>query len=155
MPDNVYFRQPLTQNILLDILFIFAKLNPDVGYRQGMHEVLAPVLWVVERESVDAARYDKATKELGDEGLLEMFDSRYIEHDTFTLFGLVMQNAKSFYEPGAQTRVGTRSLQPAPHTDSPMLIRCKRIFEGLLPRVDPGLAAHLNEIGILPQLFLM
>lgn len=155
MPDNVYFRQPSTQNILLDVLFVFAKLNPDVGYRQGMHELLAPILWVVERDAVDTDRYSQMAKEPGDEVLLEIFDSRYIEHDAFTLFGLVMQNAKSFYEPGAQPRVGAKASLMAPHAESPMLVRCKRIFEGYLPMVDPALAAHLTVIGILPQLFLM
>lgn len=155
MPENLYFRQPSTQNILLDILFVFAKLNPDVGYRQGMHEVLAPILWVVERDAVDADRYSQLADERGDEALLEMFDSRYIEHDTFTLFGLIMRNAKSFYEPGAQSSVGARTSTTAPHTESSMLVRCKRIFEGYMPMADPGLAAHLTAIDILPQLFLM
>lgn len=36
MPEEPYFRRPDTQQKLLDILFIFCKLNPDIGYRQGM-----------------------------------------------------------------------------------------------------------------------
>lgn len=28
------------------ILFIFAKLNPDIGYVQGMNEVLAPLFFI-------------------------------------------------------------------------------------------------------------
>ena len=35
IPENLYFRQPSTQNALLDMLFVWSKLNPDVGYRQG------------------------------------------------------------------------------------------------------------------------
>lgn len=35
MPEEPYFRQSDAQQKLLDILFIFCKLNQDVGYRQG------------------------------------------------------------------------------------------------------------------------
>ena len=116
MPDNTYFRQPTTQNMLLDILFIFCKLNPDVGYRQGMHEVLAPVLWVVERDAVSHA--DDSHEAIAQDDILlrAMFDAKFIEHDTFTLFGLIMQNAKTFYEPGATSR----PTKNGSSTESPM-----------------------------------
>ena len=53
MPESVYFRQPATQNMMLDVLFVWCKMHPTVGYRQGMHEILAPLLWVIERDAVD------------------------------------------------------------------------------------------------------
>lgn len=136
--------------MLLDILFIFCKLNPDVGYRQGMHEVLAPVLWVIERDAVSSTTESHAEGDKA-ELLRAMFDAGYIEHDTFTLFGLIMQNAKAFYEPGSTAR----TAKIASSTESPMLVRCRRIFDQLLPAVDPGLADHLKEIDVVPQIFLM
>ncbi|OJD36351.1 tbc domain-containing protein [Diplodia corticola] len=145
MPDNTYFRHPDTQRMLLDILFIFCKLNPDVGYKQGMHEVLAPILWVVERDAVDPKEAGVNNRTHHKDLLLDMCDSRFIEHDTFTLFGLVMQNAKAYYEP-------SRTSQSS---DSPMLVKCRHIFERLLPKADPELADHLKEIEVAPQMFLM
>lgn len=143
MPENVYFRQPATQNMMLDILFVWCKMQPEIGYRQGMHEILAPLLWVVERDAVD-------TTELKNRGvdhtLAEMVDSRYIEHDTFALFRLIMQTAKSFYAP-AETGSTTK--------DTPMLARSSRIFDRYLPRADPGLSAHLVKLEIVPQIFLL
>ena len=56
MPDESYFRQTHTQRMMLDILFVFCKINQDVGYRQGMHELLAPILWVVEHDSLDSVQ---------------------------------------------------------------------------------------------------
>jgi TBC1 domain family protein 5 len=155
MPENVYFRQPTTQNMLLDILFVYCKLNPDVGYRQGMHELLAPFLWAVERDSVDIGATQASN---GDAVLRSMLDSRYIEHDTFTLFGLVMQTAKTFYDPAAETRLRAPAKAPRgrpAENESAMLVRCRRIFRTLLPRVDPALATHLEELDISPQIFLM
>ncbi|EMD00564.1 hypothetical protein BAUCODRAFT_173922 [Baudoinia panamericana UAMH 10762] len=142
MPENLYFRQPETQRMLLDILFVFCKLNPDVGYRQGMHELLAPILWVVERDAIDLGPSSKA---LGEDVVVRaVFDAEYIEHDTFALFSQVMHSAKNFYE---------QTTHQA--TDNPMVVRSKRIFSDLLPQVDPELATHLEDIEILPQVFLM
>lgn len=149
MPDSTYFRQPATQDMMLDILFIFCKLNPDIGYRQGMHEILAPILWVVERDALnpDAADEAQASGRNGGDLLVDLMDSQFIEHDSFTLYSLVMQTAKTFYAP-AESSSG-------PANESPMLIRSTYIFEKLLPRVDPKLAAHLTKLEIVPQIFLL
>jgi TBC1 domain family protein 5 len=94
MPENPYFRQPETQRMLLDILFIFCKLNQDVGYRQGMHEIAAPVVWLVESEAIDVG---VGSRTLGEDATIKtIFDAEYIEHDAFAIFGQVMQSAKTF-----------------------------------------------------------
>ena len=143
MPENVYFRQPATQNMMLDTLFVWCKMHPEIGYRQGMHEILAPLLWVVERDAVDMT----ATENGGaDPTLTDMLDSRYIEHDTFTLFSLIMQTAKSFYTPAEEGSA---------NKETPMLARSSRIFERYLPKADPELAAHLVKLEIVPQIFLL
>lgn len=71
MPENLYFREPKTQAMLLDILFIFCKLNRDVGYRQGMHELLAPVLWVVERDAINTSTSAGSLNDPVGESLME------------------------------------------------------------------------------------
>lgn len=143
MPDNMYFRQPATQNMMLDVLFIWCKMHPDIGYRQGMHEILAPVLWVMERDAVDMAV--KAGEEK-DELLVNLVDSSFIEHDSFTLFATAMETAQGFYAPAPE---GAASNQ------TPMLARSARIFERYLSKVDPELAAHLVKLEIVPQIFLL
>ena len=35
---------------MLNILFCYAKEHPHIGYRQGMHELLAPLLFVLHAE---------------------------------------------------------------------------------------------------------
>ena len=139
--------------MMIDILFIFCKLNPDIGYRQGMHEVLAPILWVVERDAIEN-RSVQMERNIATPGELiqDMFDNRFIEHDTFTLFGLVMQNAKFYYAPAEG---GHNPQSASSQNESPMLVRSKRIFEEYLPKADPGLSSHLIKIDIVPQIFLM
>lgn len=97
MPETPYFRQPETQRMLLDVLFIFCKLNPDVGYRQGMHEIAAPILWAIEHDAIDMGEGSKTMGE--DSSIKAMFDADHIEHDTFAIFGQVMQSAKTFVCP--------------------------------------------------------
>lgn len=143
MPENVYFRQPATQNMMLDILFVWCKMHPTIGYRQGMHEILAPLLWVVERDAIDVSGVKHSSV---DHTLADILDSKYIEHDTHTLFSLIMQKAKLFYAP-AETG--------SPANDTPMLARSSKIFDIYLPKVDPELSAHLVKLEIVPQIFLL
>jgi TBC1 domain family protein 5 len=145
MQDNFFFREPSTKKKMLDILFIYSKLNPDTGYRQGMHEILAPIIWVVECDALDSASLpmDHQPQNEGIELMRMALNSDYIEHDSFNLFCAVMQTTKSFYEMG-QTK-----------DSSPIVARCHRIHEEILAIVDPELANHLQVIGILPQVYLM
>lgn len=153
MPEEPYFRSPETQRILLDILFIFCKINQDVGYRQGMHEVLAPILWVVEQDAID-----KGIPKEPSTVMEQTLDAMYIEHDAFTLLSLIMRSAKSFYELAEPNRRVSNSSgggkSPEPGA-SPIVERSKRIHEIYLGRLDPELAKHLSDIEVLPQIFLM
>jgi TBC1 domain family protein 5 len=159
MPEEPYFRQPDTQRRMLDILFIFCKINQDIGYRQGMHELLAPILWVVEQDAIDYGNNGQpATASSEDTLLKQTLDPAYIEHDAFTLLSLIMRTAKSFYELGEPDRrsSGTSTGTGTPQTgSSPIVERSKRIHEVYLAHVDPALAKHLTDIEVLPQIFLM
>jgi TBC1 domain family protein 5 len=156
MPEEPYFRQAKTQRMLLDILFIFCKMNQDVGYRQGMHELLAPILWVVENDALSIV--DLQTEHLGvGEQVLDTLSASFLEHDAFTIFSLLMQSAKSFYELGGPDRRAstTSGLSNNQSGTSPIVDRSKRIHEIYLASLDPELADHLTTIEVLPQIFLM
>jgi TBC1 domain family protein 5 len=159
MPEEPYFRKPETQRVLLDILFIFCKINQDVGYRQGMHEILAPILWVVEQDAIGTRNERDKVSSMGEDSIMkQILDPAYIEHDAFTLLSLIMRSAKSFYELGEPDRSSsspsTGSGTPQ-HGASPIVERSKRIHEIYLARLDPELAKHLTDIEVLPQIFLM
>lgn len=49
-----YFQTPGCQGILRRILLLWCLRHPECGYRQGMHELLAPLLYVLhaDRKSV-------------------------------------------------------------------------------------------------------
>jgi TBC1 domain family protein 5 len=124
-----------------------------------MHEVLAPILWVVEQDAIDTRNErDKESSAEEDSLMKQILDRTYIEHDAFTLLSLIMRSAKSFYELGEPDR---RSSSPSTgsgtpqHGASPIVERSKRIHEVYLAQLDPELAKHLTDIKVLPQIFLM
>lgn len=142
MQDNFFFREPETQRMLLDILFIYSKLNPDIGYRQGMHELLAPLLWVVHHDAVEQSTVTALDRQAdGSELMLDILDHKHREADAFSLFCAVMQTAKSFYEMGDN------------RDSSPIIAKSRRIHEDLLGIFDSELALHLQVAGVLPQIY--
>lgn len=136
---------------MTDVLFIYTKLNPDLGYRQGMHELLAPILWVVDRDAIDPnslKRTSSMENDNDDDLMLYLMDANYVEHDSFTLFCSVMQTARVYYEHGEQRSAsGTIDVIPIVH-------RCQYIHQDILSVADLELADHLQALEILPQIFL-
>lgn len=120
-----------------------------------MHELLAPILYVMEQDALDRlALPDDATF---DELMAEMLDASYIEHDAYILFSKLMEHAQSFYEvkDSSSTEASTPSSQRYQEQSSAIVERSKFIHDVCLHKVDPELAGHLTSIEILPQIFLM
>lgn len=123
-----------------------------------MHELLAPILWVVEQDAIAEDSSDQSSGSEADSLLKQTLDAAYIEHDAFTLLSLVMRTAKSFYELGEPDVSSTTRLVGFGNPQqgaSPIVERSERIHEVYLARVDPDLAKHLTDIEVLPQIFLM
>lgn len=124
---------PELRRLLTDVLFTFCKLNPDVGYRQGMHEIAATILFVVEGDAIDLG---EASKTLGEDSVIKtVFDAEHIEHDSFAIFGQVMQSAKTFYLSEGPVSIASRS---------------KHIFNELLGQIDMELMKHLESLDVVP-----
>ena len=54
-PDSAFFQSDAMQKSMLHILFVWAKLHPDTSYRQGMNELLSPLLICIANDSIPAA----------------------------------------------------------------------------------------------------
>ncbi|RPA74074.1 RabGAP/TBC [Ascobolus immersus RN42] len=138
MPDNPYFRQATTQEIMVDVLFLWCKVHPEIGYRQGMHELVAPILWVVDQDA----------QPFSHDPWGQVLDQQYIRHDTFALFREVMRHAAGWYESGANGSNGTAG-------ESSIVGLSEKIHKELLWQVDPELADCLTRLEVLPQVFLI
>ncbi|KAL6871082.1 RabGAP/TBC [Trichoderma novae-zelandiae] len=162
LPDEANYHEDYMQRMILDVLFVYCKVNPSRGgYRQGMHELLAPILHVVEQDAMDRTSISGGNDEDSlEELMLETIDPAFIEHDAFALFSQLMDHAQSFYEvkdvpnpnPPAD---GSSSQARFPEQSSAIVERSRFIHEVCLQKIDPELAAHLTSIEILPQIFLI
>nr|XP_037868809.1 uncharacterized protein LOC101744825 isoform X2 [Bombyx mori] len=92
-PDELYFREKDVQDLMVRVLFYWARSHSHVGYRQGMHEILAPLLFelYLDRKFAPRAISDK---------LKIILDEDYLEHDSYMLFNTVMQGLERFYVTG-------------------------------------------------------
>ncbi|GAP88492.1 putative WD repeat domain-containing protein [Rosellinia necatrix] len=154
LPDEPFYHQPHIQTLITDVLFIYCKLNPDVGgYRQGMHELLAPMVYVVEQDAIDPA--DVSSDVSNDLRMVEMLDASFIEHDSYALFSKVMGCAKAFYETGEPSDTSGGAALSLQSTKSSIVEKSQYIHEICLYRADPELSVHLKNIEVLPQVFLI
>lgn len=46
-PDINFFQSEKIQTIMASNLFYYARENPQIDYKQGMHEILAPLIFVI------------------------------------------------------------------------------------------------------------
>ncbi|KAI0603025.1 rab-GTPase-TBC domain-containing protein [Biscogniauxia sp. FL1348] len=156
LPDEPFYHQPHIQTLILDVLFVYCKLHPEVGgYRQGMHELLAPIVYVVDQDAIDPS--DAASDASADLRMVEMLDASFIEHDSFALFAKVMDCAKSFYEVGnlSQDSASTPIALSQQSSVSSIIEKSQFIHENCLYKIDPELSMHLKTIDILPQVFII
>ncbi|KAJ2546782.1 hypothetical protein EV175_005472 [Coemansia sp. RSA 1933] len=158
-PEEEYFRQPHVQKTMCDVLFVFAKVNSSLQYRQGMHELLGPLLMVVERDAVAAG-------DVGDGFFLsDILDRRFVEHDTFAVFDKLMRMCLPWYRSPSFASPPIRPTKRSGASDedkqaaieamkahTPIIAQCYMMMDKL-EAVDPRLAAHLRTLDIEPQLF--
>ncbi|OCF34976.1 TBC1 domain family member 5 [Kwoniella heveanensis BCC8398] len=156
-PDIPYFQLPRVRKCLTTSLFLFAALNPDVGYRQGMHELLACCFLAVDRDSLGrsdpASTNGKAAEEnkAGDAAMWQTLDRRYVEHDAFELFTAIMKGGKAFYEWRAEEGPVRTRTPSAPQ--APIITRCNNIHSSLIRRIDPQLWERLETEGVEAQIW--
>lgn len=72
-----YFQTPGCQGLLRRILLLWCLRHPECGYRQGMHELLAPLLYVLH---ADIQRFNEVRK-LYEEHFVDKFDE-FLLHES-------------------------------------------------------------------------
>ncbi|KAJ1658859.1 hypothetical protein IWQ61_001979 [Dispira simplex] len=161
-PDQTCFHNPRAQTMLEDILFVYCKVHQGVSYRQGMHELLAPLWKVIEEERVDLSHTEAWTKDPLDtpndrstpsteEAVLQALDDRFTEHDTFTLFCQLMRTAQPWFEINDVAQNASARLQRRGGASTTVVGRHGRMVESLkhlkiaeLSRATPILARCNN-----------
>jgi TBC1 domain family protein 5 len=82
------FKQEKIQQILINILYIFAKKNKGIGYRQGMSDLCAIFLYVIYKQKfLDPSFIEDKNTFLF---YLLYSNNEFLEHDTYSLFSRFM-----------------------------------------------------------------
>lgn len=76
-PEVEWYQLPRNQKSIIEVLFLWSKANPEISYKQGLHELAGIVQWVV--------MHDKST-------VLEAATER-----TYIIFESILNYAKDFY----------------------------------------------------------
>ena len=173
------FHQNKVKTNLADILFIWNKENLDVGYQQGMNDILAVTFLGL------YPCYFKNGKKLGKNDILKLsseqisaiqnaediydffHDEDELYSDLFYCFSKLMKrglkelfqtfkgNEKVFVN-YKKYELFTNQLEQEPTDDmqNPLNIRCTLIIKEKLKSIDPDLYQHFKKIGLNCGIFL-
>lgn len=118
-----------------------------------MHELLAPLLYAIDFDSLDPA---SASSSLDPE-LVELCDPTWIAADAHALFSIVMGHVGTWYEwqePPAAPVPADGQVEIKPFI-APIVTICNTIHGEYLQKSDPALWAKLKESQIEPQIYGM
>ncbi|KAK0459657.1 RabGAP/TBC [Desarmillaria tabescens] len=162
-PEIDFFRLPDVQAQLTNILFIYSVMHPTIGYRQGMHELLAPLYYAVEYDSIS----EDDQEYVHDFKVHEMCSKPWVAADAWCLFDAVMQSTSRWYE-WQEPPVDAKGRSPLPshvllHIPEgavdlkpyvpPIVQTCNNIQANFLRTTDPHLWQRLQTTGIEPQIY--
>ena len=151
-PDMPFFRTPHVQKDLTIILFIYAQRNKEVGYRQGMHEIVACLYMALDFDSLEMSG-EKENEEV------EEFCSRKgVAADASFLFAtLLSQDSQlgrwfEWQEPSSILPVMPGPVIPYV---APISQTCNYLQNVLLKSIDTALYSSLKDNGIEPTIYGM
>ena len=173
------FHQAKIKSSLADILFMWNKENLDVGYQQGMNDILAVTFLGL------YPCYFKNTKKLGKNEILKIsseqisaiqnaediydffHDEDELYSDLYFCFSKLMKRGlKELFETFKGTekhiidykkyQLFSNQLEEEPTDDmqNPLNIRCTLIIKEKLKSIDPELYQHFKKIGLNCGIFL-
>uniref|UniRef100_A0A8C3AKL5 TBC1 domain family member 5 n=1 Tax=Cyclopterus lumpus TaxID=8103 RepID=A0A8C3AKL5_CYCLU len=159
-PEIRYFQDDDVRTKLTDILFCFARENEQLLYKQGMHELLAPIVFVLHCDH-QAFQHASETASPSEE-MKCLLNPEYLEHDAYALFSQLMETAEpwfSSYE--REVRKGKDEMLTSipfarPQDSGPsvaIVTKVNRIQDLLVKKNDIELHMHLNRLEIAPQIY--
>ncbi|EDV27648.1 uncharacterized protein TRIADDRAFT_53568 [Trichoplax adhaerens] len=169
-PELTFFQSARVKNIMMNILFCYSRDNSALSYRQGMHELLAPIILTLERDII----HTKSKAENLSDIAQHLLQEKYLEHDSFHLFAQLMTVAEWWYlqperdEMRERTKDKSRPVenlldvrlfkydQHGSDLDTPSSHLAKKvnyIQNVLLKRIDYELCSHLARLDIAPQIY--
>ncbi|XP_035385101.1 TBC1 domain family member 5 isoform X1 [Electrophorus electricus] len=159
-PEMCYFQEEDVRTKLTDILFCYARENEQLLYKQGMHELLAPVVFVLHCDH-QAFQHAIETASPSDE-VMVLLDPNFLEHDAYAMFSQLMETAEPWFSSfEREVRKGKEEMLTSmpfarPQDSGPsvaIVTKVNRIQDQLVKKHDIELHMHLNRLEIAPQIY--
>ncbi|XP_024847615.1 TBC1 domain family member 5 isoform X1 [Bos taurus] len=159
-PEMQFFQQESVRKILTDVLFCYARENEQLLYKQGMHELLAPIVFTLHCDHQAFLHASESAQP--SEEMKTLLNPEYLEHDAYAMFSQLMETAEpwfSTFEHDGQK--GKETLMPPipfarPQDLGPtiaIVTKVNQIQDQLLKKHDIELYMHLNRLEIAPQIY--
>ncbi|KAI9584746.1 TBC1 domain family member 5 isoform X1 [Glossina fuscipes] len=164
-PGVDFFRKSPIQNAMCNILFYYAREHPYMSYRQGMHEILAPVIFVMYGDHQSLLHFKEITDaEVIDTILANVLDPDFLEADCYFIFSRVMASIESYYRVnnvlssewnlktnGLMTNNNAESADES--TESGVIAHLNSIRDKILAKEDLHLHNYLLKLDIPLHIF--
>lgn len=163
-PEIEFFQTSDVQAMMVNVLFHYARQHPQISYRQGMHELLAPIIFVLHNDqqaflhALELGYIREFPDTLRDD-IRELLNPDYTEHDAFFLFCQVMDAVESWYSWNENhVRVDQFSFMPFAKTNTLGLhnglgVKLCRINQSMLKAHDLAVYTHLENMEIPLHVF--
>lgn len=159
-PEMQFFQQENVRKILTDVLFCYARENEQLLYKQGMHELLAPVVFVLHCDHQAFLHASESAQP--SEEMKTLLNPEYLEHDAYAVFSQLMETAEPWFstfehdgQKGKETLM-TPIPFARPQDLGPtvaIVTKVNQIQDHLLKKHDIELYMHLNRLEIAPQIY--
>uniref|UniRef100_A0A3B4Z8C1 TBC1 domain family member 5 n=1 Tax=Stegastes partitus TaxID=144197 RepID=A0A3B4Z8C1_9TELE len=159
-PEIRYFQDEDVRTKLTDILFCYARENEQLLYKQGMHELLAPIVFVLHCDH-QAFQHASETASPSEE-MKCLLNPVYLEHDAYAMFSQLMETAEPWFSSfEREVRKGKEEMLTSipfarPQDSGPsvaIVTKVNRIQDQLVKKHDIELHMHLNRLEIAPQIY--
>ncbi|NWH43601.1 TBCD5 protein, partial [Fregata magnificens] len=162
-PEMQYFQQENVRKILTDVLFCYARENEQLLYKQGMHELLAPIVFILHCDHQAFSHASEAAQpRQAFEEMKVLLNPEYLEHDAYAMFTRLMKTAEhwfSTFEHDSQKEKDVM-ITPMPFArpqdlgpSIAIVTKVNQIQDHLLKKHDIELYMHLNRLEIAPQIY--
>uniref|UniRef100_A0A4W5M568 TBC1 domain family member 5 n=1 Tax=Hucho hucho TaxID=62062 RepID=A0A4W5M568_9TELE len=159
-PEMRYFQDEDVRTKLTDILFCYARENEQLLYKQGMHELLAPIVFVLHCDH-QAFQHASETAHPSEE-MLSLLNPMFHEHDAYAMFSQLMETAEPWFSSfEREVRRGKDEMLTSmpfarPQDSGPsvaIVTKVNRIQDQLVKKHDVELHMHVNRLEIAPQIY--
>ena len=155
--ESPIFKKEEIQEMMLRILYIYAKKNSYISYKQGMNELLAIILNLFLQ-----SKEEFKNLQVKNETIDYLMDQEFLEHDVFTVFVALMDKTSKWFEdkPQIPIRQGNSPKTQEeelidPSFYLPISLQCNNIQNVILRKYDQELFEHLKKFSIYPQIYML